>query len=120
LTELTKANGNMVQHCPCAGCAALRQEYKNDPDLLNFYAKKLLVRGWAGRHLSENERLYLSSHSDWYKSQLEKGKRLAAQYLINRPTATPDPVPQEAPGVEADLDTTPPGHLPNRVPPASH
>jgi hypothetical protein len=100
----------MVQHCPCAGCAALRREYGKNPDRLNFYAKKLLVRGWAGRHLSESERLYLSSHSDWYKSQLEKGKRLAAQYLINRPTATPDLVPQEAPGVKADL-----GHHPTKA-----
>ena len=35
--------------CGCAGCKALLRLYGTDPELLMFYAKKLLVRGWRGR-----------------------------------------------------------------------
>jgi len=42
----------MVQQCTCEGCVALRQEYGRDPDLLAFYAKKLLISHqpapWSG------------------------------------------------------------------------
>jgi hypothetical protein len=95
-----------VTKCTCEGCAAMRREYGKDPDLLAFYTKRLLVRGWA-KQLSESERLYLSNHSAWYQANQEKGRRLAANYPRNRHAAPPDPVPQKASGVEADLDTTP-------------
>jgi hypothetical protein len=96
-----------VTKCPCEGCAAMRQEYGKDPDLLAFYSKRLLLRGWAGKVLSESERLYLSNHAPWYRSNQEKGRRLAANYPRNRHAAPPDPAPQKASGAAADLDTTP-------------
>lgn len=96
----------MVQQCTCEGCAALRKEYGKDPDLLAFYAKKLLIRGWAGK-LSETERLYLSNHSDWYKAAQESGRRAAANLSRNIKDKALDPRVGEASSELADLETTP-------------
>jgi hypothetical protein len=96
----------MVQHCPCEGCVALRQEYKNDPGLLAFYAKKLLVRGWA-KQLSDTERLYLSSHAEWYKAAQESGRWAAANLSRNIKDKALDPQVGEASSELADLETTP-------------
>jgi hypothetical protein len=37
----------------------LEEEYKNDPDLLEFYKVKLLDPGWAGE-LTENDAEYIA------------------------------------------------------------
>ena len=34
--------------CRCRACGWLKRRYANDPDLLEFYKRKLLQRGWAG------------------------------------------------------------------------
>jgi hypothetical protein len=96
----------MVQQCTCDGCIALRKEYGRDPDLLAFYAKKLLIRGWA-KSMSDAERLYLSNHSEWYQSAQEKGRKLAAAYPQNIKGAAPQPVTQMAFSTLADPEDLP-------------
>jgi hypothetical protein len=61
----------------------MRKEYRKDPDLLAFYAKKLLIRGWA-KSMSDAERLYLSNHAEWYQASQERGRQLNAQGLGHR------------------------------------
>lgn len=71
-----------ILRCKCEGCHALRTEYTNDHQLLKFYAKKLLIRGWAGK-LSDTEKLYLLNHAEWFKSAVESGRRTAARNFSN-------------------------------------
>ena len=48
----------------CPGCRALAAEYAGDPDLLEYYRRKLLIRGWAGKP-SPAERAYQLAHAPW-------------------------------------------------------
>jgi hypothetical protein len=57
--------------CPCNGCQGLRAAYAADPALLSLYARKLLVRGWAGR-LDDVERAYVAAHAEWHRAGVEK------------------------------------------------
>jgi hypothetical protein len=53
----------------CAACKALRDETQSD-ELFDFYARKLLIRGWAGK-TSPIEKAYIAAHPpDWYKAAL--------------------------------------------------
>ncbi len=45
--------------CHCSACRALLDEC--GPDLIDFYRRKLLVRGWAGV-MSGAERAYARAH----------------------------------------------------------
>jgi hypothetical protein len=69
-----------VTTCKCAGCAGLRQRYAKDPTLLQFYARKLLQRGWSGK-TDEVEKAYLASHADWYQAAQERGQEIAKKEL---------------------------------------
>ena len=44
----------------------LEQRYKNDPKLLAFYQKKLLIRGWAGRTDDVEKEYVRRMNPDWY------------------------------------------------------
>jgi hypothetical protein len=92
-----------VAICKCEGCAGLRQRYQKDPTLLQFYAKKLLQRGWAGK-TDDVEKAYMASHAEWYQVIQENGRRVAAE----RPLAGPEPQRQPASGTKADLEKRPP------------
>lgn len=65
-----------ITTCPCKGCQGMRRRYRNDPDLLAVYGKKLLQHGWAGE-LDEVERAYRRAHSTAARnaSQRMKGRR---------------------------------------------
>jgi hypothetical protein len=71
-----------VKTCPCAGCAGLRQRYREDPALLQFCALRLLQRGWAGR-TDDVEKLYMENHADWYQAAQERGRESAALNFEN-------------------------------------
>lgn len=64
--------------CGCAGCKALLRLYGTDPELLMFYAKKLLVRGWAASPLA-GEKAYQRAHSPSMAAASERGKTLAGK-----------------------------------------
>ena len=60
--------------CSCPACTALAERYRNDPGLLAFYRKKLLIRGWAGR-TDDVERAYILAHAEWAQKQSERARR---------------------------------------------
>jgi hypothetical protein len=62
--------GNPVSSgCACDGCAALRAEAGDNAEL---YARKLPIRGWAGK-LSDAEKLFLRHQPpDWYRLALTR------------------------------------------------
>jgi len=57
---------------------SLEERYANDPNLLSFYKRKLLIPGWAGE-LSPDEFAYI-------KSQLRQSPSLKRRWGF-RPTA---------------------------------
>ena len=79
---------------------ALAERYRNDPELLAFYRKKLLQPGWAGR-LDPVEKAYVRAHASWvHHGPLEN--------LRNRPAHVSNARPQRACFGEAvwkDLET---------------
>lgn len=58
--------------CNCDACQALAAEYQSDPQLLVFYHRKLLVRGWAGLK-SPTERAYILAHASWAQAAAKAG-----------------------------------------------
>jgi hypothetical protein len=53
----------------CQGCHALRAEAGSNAE---FYARRLPVRGWAGK-FSDAERIYLRHHPpEWYRLALAR------------------------------------------------
>jgi hypothetical protein len=64
--------------CKCAGCAGLARRYKGDPDLLAFYRRRLLQKGWAG-NIDDVEAAYMFAHAPWYKGAVERGRERAQQ-----------------------------------------
>lgn len=64
--------------CRCPACSALAERYRNDPALLAFYRKKLLVKGWAGR-TDPIEKAYILAHAPWAQHAAEVGSRNLAQ-----------------------------------------
>jgi len=60
--------------CSCPACTALAERYRNDPQLLAFYRKKLLVKGWAGR-TDKVEEAYILAHAPWAQHAAEVGCR---------------------------------------------
>ena len=79
-----------VGGCDCTGCAGLRAAYAADPALLALYARKLLVRGWAGR-LDDTERAYLAAHADWYRAGVQKARSLRERLTQGRAGRVGDP-----------------------------
>ncbi len=67
--------------CTCPACAALEAEYGSDPELLRFYRRKLLVRGWA-TFKTAAERSYILAHAPWAQANAEK-LRHARAHLSN-------------------------------------
>jgi hypothetical protein len=65
--------------CRCAGCEGLGKRYGSDPDLLAFYRKRLLQRGWAGA-TDDIEKAYQVAHAPWAKAAQESGARLAQSF----------------------------------------
>ncbi len=74
------------ESCSCPACSALADRYRNDPQLLAFYRKKLLVRGWAGR-TDEVEKAYILAHAPWAQANVEK-LRNARSHVSNVPPQT--------------------------------
>ena len=72
--------------CNCPACMALAERYRNDPKLLDFYRKRLLVRGWAGRP-DDVERAYILAHAPWAQANVEK-LRKAHSHVSNVPPQT--------------------------------
>ena len=64
--------------CGCSGCKALLRLYGPDAELVAFYAKKLLIRGWAAGPLA-GEKAYQRAHSPGMAAASERGKALAAK-----------------------------------------
>jgi hypothetical protein len=64
--------------CRCAGCEGLAARYGSDPDLLAFYQRQLLLRGWAGS-IDDVEAAYMTAHAPWYRAAVERGRRSAAR-----------------------------------------
>lgn len=63
-----------MRRCSCSGCQGLRTRYAGDDRLLNFYAQRLLQRGWAGV-TDDVEKAYMTAHAEWYKAAQEKGRQ---------------------------------------------
>ena len=90
--------------CGCDGCAGLAKRYKGDPDLLAFYRRRLLQKGWTG-NTDDVEAAYMLAHAPWYKALVERmteqatrtgfGKRFAgdqeASSTADEEMATPAP-----------------------------
>ena len=64
--------------CRCTGCEGLATRYADDPALLTFYQRQLLVRNWAGS-IDDVEAAYMTAHAPWYRSAVERGRREAAE-----------------------------------------
>jgi hypothetical protein len=47
--------------CNCLPCRDLAQELEGDPELLDHYRRRLLVRGWPGT-MSPVEKAYAQAH----------------------------------------------------------
>jgi hypothetical protein len=73
-----------VETCKCDGCAGLRRRYGKDSQLLQFYAKNLLIRGWAGQ-TDDVEKAYMASHAPWYDAMIQRGKEMAEQGFLFKP-----------------------------------
>ena len=56
--------------------SGLAQEYKNDPQLLAFYKRKLLRRGWAGTYTPAEGKYVSLVHKAEGKYQTGAGERL--------------------------------------------
>ena len=67
-----------IDKCERLGCVGLRDRYKKDPTLLHFYARNLLLRGWAGS-TDVLEKGYQAAHASWYKVAQESGQRMAQE-----------------------------------------
>ncbi len=63
--------------CKCPACQALNARYANDPELLAFYRKRLLVRRWPG-NTNATEKVYIRVHSTWGEAVAQAGSRTLA------------------------------------------
>ena len=109
VTTLPKPQMTNVKTCKCQGCAGLRQRYQKDPTLLQFYAKKLLQRGWAGK-TDDVEKSYMESHADWYQAAQERGREVAAMNFgvsQGMPQDGPKRRTESASRIKADLERKP-------------
>ena len=104
-----------VDTCRCGGCQGLRERYRKDPALLRFYARQLLLRGWAGS-TDDIERGYLASHSSWYRAQQEQGRRLAQAF----PGRPPEHLRRERFAVIGEASAPPAEGSANQGLPRSH
>jgi hypothetical protein len=50
-----------IHVCPCRACAGMRRRWDSDVTLLEFYAKRLLRKGWCGQ-MDDLERAYRRAH----------------------------------------------------------
>jgi hypothetical protein len=67
--------------CSCPACIALSERYRNDPQLLGFYRKKLLIRGWAG-DTDPVEKAYILAHAPWAR-QITKANARTRFHVSN-------------------------------------
>ena len=74
--------------CTCQACRDLARRYSKDSDLLAYYRKKLLTRGWAGR-LDPVERAYVFAHAAWAQAAVRNSGLTRAQ----KPTGGDDAEP---------------------------
>ncbi len=65
----------MSDECRCAACLALEAEVGGPGPVLDFYRRRLLHRGWAGRK-SSVEKAYQRAHATWGRHDAERGRRL--------------------------------------------
>jgi hypothetical protein len=54
----------------------LEAEYGSDRDLLEFYRRRLLRRGWAGK-LTDGEHAYILAHAGWMQRAVQVGSEAA-------------------------------------------
>ena len=64
--------------CPCKACIGMRKMYGKDADLLEFYGRKLLQRGWAGK-TDPVEQAYRRAYAKGGEAAAVRGEQLAAQ-----------------------------------------
>lgn len=77
--------------CDCDACEALNTRYASDPDLLAFYRRRLLVRGWAG-DADAVEKAYSQAHAEWARGAAERGRaRFAVMGVGSRKPLTQTP-----------------------------
>jgi len=75
----TRDNGRTPSsNCRCADCQGLAARYKDDPQLLAFYRRNLLKKGWAGS-TDEVEKAYQAAHAGWYRAAQKSGQRMAEE-----------------------------------------
>jgi len=51
----------------------LEERYRDDEVLLRFYAKRLLIRGWAGRMDACEQEYLRRKNPSWYAAQKARG-----------------------------------------------
>ena len=81
----------------CSACMALYAETNND-ELFELYARKLLIRGWAGE-MSRAERAYMRAHRS--EAQQRQAVAAAAQLVARRQAFPPGSRLQTPSGVKA-------------------
>jgi hypothetical protein len=80
--------------CACPACLALLVEC--GPDLFPLYAKKLLIRGWAGV-MTPAERAYRRAHADAYQAAASRMAGVRSQ--LRRNTASVSGVSAQSGGL---------------------
>ncbi len=95
----------MTANCDCEACRNLAAEVGDDAQLLDLYARKLLIRGWAGR-TSKAEKAYILTHSTWAQDLADRLVNARA-HLSNALTQTQSPGGVVVEDLEAA--TAPPG-----------
>ena len=74
MTAKTPTPAERIHLCQCKGCAALRRVCGKDLALLEFYATRLLQRGWAGT-LSPEERAYRMAHAPGAEGRADTARK---------------------------------------------
>jgi hypothetical protein len=72
--------------CNCDACKGLADYYGSDPVLHNFYRRRLLVRGWAGRFAIPCEKAYILAHAEFAKAGAATLAKFGAQLFKSQPT----------------------------------
>jgi len=60
--------------CQCSGCQGLRKRYASDPEMLDLYSRKLLIKSWSGIK-DDLERAYIIAHAKWAQAAAVQGIR---------------------------------------------
>jgi hypothetical protein len=86
-SRATESPNPIADGCTCTGCQALCAEAGK---LAALYARRLPIRGWAGK-LSDAEKSFLRSHPpEWYRLVLGRMPGSASKPREQTPVASED------------------------------